>query len=102
MNIVGWMKSNWIIIVCVAVMLIAPPVAWYFSSSMAKETTAAGEQEATRLYDEVRGLRTTYTFPATRPGEQGVSFTYEPNQRVTEWLRQQNQQLKAEMDEVVD
>lgn len=102
MNILGWVKSNWIIVVCVAVMLIAPPVAWYFSSSMAKETSAQREQEAVRVYNDVRGLRTTYSIPATRPGEQGVSFSYEPNQRVTEWFRQQNQQLKAEMVKVVE
>ena len=102
MRILGWMKSNWIIVVCAAIMLIAPPVAWYFSTSMAKKTTAARQTEADQLFTEVRGLRTTYAIPSVRPGGERVEFTFEPNARVIEWFREQNEQLAGGMRQVIE
>lgn len=102
MSVLGWMKSNWIIVICVVIMLVAPPIAWYFSTSMAKKTSAEREAEANRLYNDVRGLRTTYAIPAASPDAERVDFTYEPNERVIEWFRQQNQQLTGAMQQVIE
>jgi hypothetical protein len=101
MNVLGWMKSNWIIVVCVAIMLIAPPIAWYFSTSMAKKTGAARQTEADRLFKDVRNLQTTYALPSVRPDAERVDFTFAPNERVIQWFREQNQQLTSAMQQVV-
>jgi hypothetical protein len=102
MNVLGWMKSHWFIVACIAVMLVAPPVAWYFSSSMARKTSAARESEAGSLFNEVRSLRTTYALPSVSPGAQRVELASEPNERITAWFREQNEQLTGSMAQVIE
>ena len=102
MSAISWIKSNLIIVGSTAVILIAPPISWYFSTSKAAKITAERQTEAEKLYRDLGGLRTTYSIPATTPDGESVSFAYEPNQRVIEWFRQQNQQLSSALGQVVE
>lgn len=101
MNVLGWMKTNWIIVVTVAVILIVPPVSWYFSTQKAKTISAERQREAERLFGEVRNLRTTYVLPAATPGDEGVTFSYQPNSRAIQWFREQNERLSSGLQQVV-
>ena len=85
-GVVGWLKSN-ILIMIFGVLIIALPIGGYFGSSIwnKKIKTQAEEQLSSkkRLVDGV--ARVTYSLPPIEAGEQAFEEAGPPNAAMTAW-----------------
>ncbi|MEZ6235370.1 MAG: hypothetical protein R3B68_14370 [Phycisphaerales bacterium] len=87
-SVLGWAKTNWLIIVFVVVM-IASLVAGYIGSDMWGSSLRQDFQTRVgQRLQQVQGARVSYSIPPLAAGEQSVGDSGPPNAEKTRWFRE--------------
>lgn len=102
-KVLGFIKSNLIIVISIVLILALLPVGYVFSSKW--NAKVSGEVKA--AYDnEKRALnssgRVNYALPAVLEGEQDVSESRAPNDAVTEFYQEAKQARIRQVEDVVE
>lgn len=102
-NILQWVKTNLLIVISVALMLILLPTGWFFSNTW----NASIQEKASDAYNsEKRKLKSAseveYSLPAVLDGEEGLTDNRAPNALVTNFYKLQMEQRKDQVAEVVN
>ncbi len=100
--VLNWIKANLVAVICVVVVLIALPVAWFFSSRWNTEIKTEREAEVGREMQAITQARVDYTIPSYEPGGEPVSLATEPNDALTRWFKAQREQVKGQADALVE
>lgn len=100
-GVLGWVKTNWLIVVFCVVM-VAALVAGYIGSgmwgtSMREEFQGRVQQQM----QQVQGAKVTYSIPTLTPEEQAVSESGPPNAAKTAWYAQRIEARVAQADALV-
>lgn len=75
-KVIAWVKANLAIVICGAIVVLAPAVSYVVSSGMNSAVRSSIESRVRGSWDDlVRGDTTTYTIPASLPGGQPISQT---------------------------
>ena len=99
--VLNWIKANLVAVICVVVVLIALPVAWFFSSGWNKSIKTSREAEVGREMQAITQARVDYTLPSYEPGVEPVSLSTEPNDALTRWFKARRDEIKSEADALV-
>lgn len=100
-NILGWVKSNIIIVISVVVIMVSLPVGYVFSSGWNKKIRVAREAEAKKALTDVSNATVTYTLPAAMPGDKPLEVRAVPTSAMTEWFKGERERVLAEVKGVV-
>ena len=102
-TILAWVKSNLLIVISIALILILLPVGWFFSNGW---NTSIQEQAQDDYKKEKNRLNSAssieYSLPAVLQGERGVSEDRAPNAIVTNFYKTQKELRESQVAEVVD
>lgn len=98
--ILALVKKNWVAVVAVAVLLIAFPLAWFFSSGWNKKIQSEQEKKAQSEFTKVNSTAVEYVLPSYEPGIEPVRLKAEPNTDLTAWFKEQRDRLGLQADEV--
>ena len=101
-GIVGWVKSN-IVIVIFVVLIVAMPIAGFFvSSGWNAKIKANAEETLSSKKRQVDGVsRVTYSLPSIAAGEQAVEEARSPNAAVTKFFETKRAERQAAIEGVV-
>ncbi|MFG0273648.1 MAG: hypothetical protein ACF8QF_01190 [Phycisphaerales bacterium] len=91
--VLDWVKSNLVVVICVAVVIISLPVALFFSMGMNKKLVERVQAQVGADERELQGLDVNYSAESLDPATPAVDFRRAPNEATT-------QALKAFMDRV--
>ncbi|MEL6496943.1 MAG: hypothetical protein AAFZ67_12795 [Planctomycetota bacterium] len=90
-GVLGWLKSN-IVIVILGLLIVVPlPVAWFFSGGMNQTLREGRQRDGQDALRNVQGVNVNYEVPAFAPDQQAISESAAPNSAMT-------QHYKAELD----
>lgn len=78
-----WVKSNWLIVVCAAIPLIAIPLGWFFSSKWNSKIRATMQEDVTTTTNKINNIQATYLVPPLIPGQAPFEVRMTPNQSAT-------------------
>jgi hypothetical protein len=101
-NVLGWVKSNLIVVIAVLVALIGTPVMLFFSMSRAAEIREEVEQEVGSDLRSLQSVQVQYRAPSPRPGEPPIQFQRVPNEATTEALRAYIEQVREQTDAIYE
>lgn len=99
--VLAWVKKNWVIVVCVVVVLAALPTAWVFSSQWNERIREDQKKKAQDLLSRVEKSRVTYAVAPPLPGAQPITATEPPNDVLTAFFKAQRERLGKEAEAVV-
>lgn len=99
--VLAWVKKNWVIVVCVVVVLAALPTAWVFSSQWNERIRDEQKKKAQDLLSRVEKSRVTYAVAPPLPGAQPITATEPPNDVLTAFFKAQRERLSKEAEAVV-
>lgn len=101
-GLLAWLKSNILIVVFCALILILPPAGLIGSSIWNGKIKSSAEE---RLSSRKRGVdgaaRVTYTLPPIQQGEQPVQESRPPNAAITAFYEAKRAERQATIEEVV-
>lgn len=100
-NILGWVKSNPLIVVCLVLIAAILPASYVVSSSWGAKIRREQEAKANKDLTAVKGAMIDYALPSFEPGVQAVTFKAEPNARLTEWFKEHRDRLTSQAAEIV-
>lgn len=101
-NAVSWIKGHLAVVSCSVVILVAVPVAWYFSSNWNKQIRQKQENAAKDKYNAVESAsRVTYRLPRLSADEPAVEVTSAPNSTLTEWFKTHREKIIAQAQGIV-
>lgn len=100
-NVLGWVKSNLVVVISLVVILIAIPAGFVVSSGWNKKIKTGREAEAKDAMSKLSKTTVTYSVPAVMPGEQSLDLKAVPNKKLTEWFAAERARAKAEVESVV-
>lgn len=100
-KILGWVKSNLVIVISLVVILVSLPLGYVFSSSWNKKVRTAREAEAKKALADVTSTSVTYALPAAMPGDKPLELKTIPTSQMTEWFKEQRDRVHAEVKGVV-
>lgn len=100
-NILGWVKSNLVIVISLAVILVSLPLGYVFSSSWNKKVRTAREAEAKKALTDINATTVTYALPAAMPGDKPLEVRAVPTTKLTSWFQEQRERVGAEVKGVV-
>lgn len=100
-NVLAWVKSNLLIVICTAVILISLPVGFVFSSKWNKEIRTKREEAARGALSELTKASVTYGLPAALPGEKPIEVRGVPTTAMTEWFKAERARVEAEVSGVI-
>ncbi|MBL4809793.1 MAG: hypothetical protein JKY43_07020 [Phycisphaerales bacterium] len=102
-TILQWIKSNILIVISSALILILLPVGWFFSSgwnnSIETAATDAFNKEKNNLK---KASSIEYSLPAVLKGEEGLTESRAPNSIVTKFYQERKDERDIQVDEVVE
>ena len=99
---VGWLKSNWLIVVFAVLILVIPAAAFVVSGTWNTRITTERAEQAAADLRRVQGASVTYRLPPAAPGEQPISRSGPPNRVLTEWFRERRAEIEAGTAAVVE
>ena len=100
-NILGWVKSNLVIVISIVVILVAIPAGFVFANGWNKKIRTAREAEAKEALTKLSKTTVTYTVPAAMPGEKSLEMKAVPSKQLTEWFAAERARVSAEVESVV-
>lgn len=100
-NILGWMKSNVLIVVFCAIVLISLPTAFAFSGMWRESIRAERELAAKGEMAKIEKAKVTYNIPSYDPNQKPVEYSGAPNAELTNWFKQQRESLATAATAVV-
>ncbi|MEO1584105.1 MAG: hypothetical protein AAFR96_05975 [Planctomycetota bacterium] len=86
-SVLGWLKSNVVIVILAVLAVGPPPVAWYFSNGMNASLREGRQSEAQRLLRDVQNAEVTYELTPISPDQEPVTVSGPPNAQLTEVFR---------------
>lgn len=106
-NVMGLFKRRWPLFVSVLLIVLALPMAWFFSQGLNKKLRTRQANEASNLMTQLDQLRVTYELPAPLAGMQPLSESgVMPHPKRTELYRtqleRQRDRLASATQEVID
>lgn len=100
-GVMGWIKSNLLIVISTAVIVLSLPAGWFFSSQWNKQIRTEQEKRANDAYNKIKGARVTYVIPSLLPGDQAWSESRPPNPRLTEFVKAEREKRLGRASEIV-
>ncbi len=95
----AWAKTNWMIVVLVAVAILVLPGLWVFSSMMNAKLRESHQKNVDKAIKPL--LQPSVTYSITMPdGRRIEELSVAPTTQTTAWYSKQWQSLKSEMDKV--
>lgn len=101
-SVLGWLKSNVLIVVFAVLILVLPPAGYVMSSMWNSSIQQQAEETLTdrkRKVDAAASVR--YTLPPIAEGERPVEESRAPNAAITEFFEAQRAARQAEIEQVV-
>ncbi len=98
--VLAWVKKNWVAVVAGFLLVVAVPLAWFFSSGWNAKIKDAQEKKANAEFTKVNSTAVEYVIPSYEPGVQPVTLKTEPNIALTAWFKEQRDVLGKQADEV--
>lgn len=100
--VLNWIKAHWMIVASVAVILIVLPAGYVGSSIWNDAIRSAREREGKAKLDEVNNAKVTYAAPTLSPEGKALELSkVAPNQRLTEFFKQQSDKVRELGESVV-
>lgn len=99
--VLAWIKANLVIVICIAVIVLSLPTAWFFSSRWNRSIRDQQQTKAANELKNVEGAKVTYTLPALMPGEQSVTVSYPPNLTMIDWFKAHREKIIEQAEGVV-
>lgn len=99
-NLVPWLKSNWLIVVLLLIVLVSLPTALYFSSSMNRSLREKFQQEITKDEGALKKNTIQYRIASPIPGTPDVEHSATANERLINWFAEQRSRIQAEATQV--
>lgn len=87
-NVLGWVKTNWLIVTCCVVMVCALLAGYIGSSMWSKSQRTAFQTKVQQAMQQVQGARVNYAIPTLTPDEARVSESGPPNAVKTQWFEE--------------
>lgn len=98
--VLAWLKNNWLISACCAVVIVVPSVAYVISGQMNSKIKSEQEKKANAKMQQVSAAKVTYTVPVPTPGASAITLNAEPNRALTQHFKELNEKIKAQSGEV--
>ncbi|MEO1717147.1 MAG: hypothetical protein AAFR76_08550 [Planctomycetota bacterium] len=99
-GVLGWLKSN-IVIVILGLLIVVPlPVAWFFSSGMNQSLREGRQQDGQAALRNVQGVNVNYEVPAFTRDQQAISESAPPNAAMTAHYKAELERRLAQVDTV--
>lgn len=100
-NILAWIKSNLLIVIFCAVILLALPGSYVGASMWRASVLENRKKEAENEYSTASKFDVTYTLPSYSPSGTPVEVKSAPNAKLTEWFKAQRTRLQEASGAVV-
>jgi len=101
-KVLALVKGNLVPVVCLLVIVVSLPVAWFFSSNMNASIREEVKKKADSAMTKIRGAQVAYTVPALHPDEAPLEERSAPNAEKTEFYRAQRERVLREHEAVVE
>ncbi len=99
--VMNWVKAHWMIVACVAVILIVLPAGYVGSMLWNDSIKTAREREGKAKLDEVNNSKITYAAPTLSAESKALEAKAAPNTKMTEFFKQQSDKVRALGEAVV-
>lgn len=100
-GLVGWLKKNWVIVVCAAVMLASLPLAAFFALGWNKKIRETRTTDVNGLNGKVTGQDVTYTVAIPVQGAKPIELRTAPNGILTAAFVEIKNRIATEASAVV-
>jgi hypothetical protein len=100
-GVMGWIKSNLLIVISTVVILVSLPTGWLLSSGWNKKVRAEQEKRANDAYNKIKNARVNYVIPSLLPDEEPWSESQAPNPYLTEFVKTQREQRISQASSIV-
>ena len=100
-NILAWVKSNLLVVIFCAVIVLALPGSYVGASMWRAGILDSRKKEAENEYSTASKLDVTYTLPSYTPAGTPVEVKSAPNAKLTEWFKAQRTRLQEASGAVV-
>lgn len=97
----AWIKSNLMIVIMLALIVIMLPAAWVGTSMWNASIRKAQEDAANKDYRELQAAEITYEIPAALPGREGWVRKDAPNAELIRQVRELRQRQEEAIGQVV-
>ncbi len=101
-KVLAWVKAHLMPVICIVIVCISLPVAYVFSTKMAKRVEGELQSKVKSELNKVDHQRVSYQLQAFTSGGEEVSLSHPPNAALTKWFAEQGELLRAEADLVAD
>lgn len=91
--VLAWVKSNVLIVVFSALIVLMLPSAWFVSTWWDKKILTKQEKEAGEAYKKLETLRIDYALPSYESGAQPVLYKEAPNMGLITWFKNERENL---------
>ncbi len=98
-KLVGWAKSNLVIVVSMAVAIIVLPVALFFSLQWNASIREQVEQNVSQVTSGLNQIEVEYEIPSLRPGEEGWSERMPPTAEMTRLVAERRREIVEQSEE---
>jgi len=100
--IMEWVKKNVIAVVCIAVILISLPVAWFFSTGMNNKLREKQQKDGEEKLQQVKSRSTfNYEVAIPDPSHPPEKRTYQPNSTMIEQFKALKDRVTSQATEVI-
>lgn len=90
-NVLAWVKTNWIIVVFCAVMVLSLVAGYVGSDMWASAQRKEFQAKVQAQMSQVQGAKVNYSIPTLTPNEQAVTDSGPPNSTKTSWFAERIQ-----------
>jgi len=101
-KVLGWLKSNVVIVAAMAVAIIAIGVSLFFSMRWNSKIKTGVTAEVQQAVGRLNGMSVTYELPQVQPGVQKWSAKQPPNDTATKTVGEMLQRIAAESEQIRD
>lgn len=101
-KVLAWVKSNFLIVLFSAIIVITLPAAYVGSSMFGKSVRTKRETEASELLKKVENAKLGYQLPSLMPGGEELKESRVPNKVVSEFYEAQRKSVSAASKKVID
>jgi len=92
--VLNWIKAHWVIVACVAVILVVLPAAYVGSMIWNDSIRSNREREGKAKLDEVNNAKVTYAAPTLSVEGKALELKSAPNTRLTEFFESQSKKVR--------
>ncbi len=100
-GVLGWVKSNILVVILAVVTVISLPTLLFLSMRMSNKLRTEVQESVNKDLREIQQLSVTYRMPSIDPAAPGEEWTRPPNAPTTEALRQAIEALQSQSETMV-